>query len=87
VIEEASRASADRSGDVERLVYANPDFHNALLDVAAERGRISPRRLGNWLSKNKHKVVGSQRLAAATISAGSARWKLEQRDTPTGRRR
>jgi putative DNA primase/helicase len=61
------------------ITYRHPEFRNALLDVAGDQGRVSHDRLGRWLRDNKHSVVGKHRLAAGTISAGNARWKLEQR--------
>jgi hypothetical protein len=81
VIEEACGFDLDPTpGDPNRIAYWHPDFRNALLDVAGERGRVTTGRLGKWLGANKHKVVGKHRLAADTLSAGNARWKLEHRD-------
>jgi hypothetical protein len=80
VITEAEATTIDKSGPVSQLVLAHPDFRNALLDVAGDRDRISARRLGNWLARNKRKAVGADRLAVATLSAGNICWKLEQKD-------
>jgi hypothetical protein len=81
VIEEAQLVSSLSADGTNRAPHTHPEFHAALLDVAGDRGRISSNRLGIWLAANKHKVVGKCRLAAATVSAGNARWKLEQRDS------
>jgi hypothetical protein len=80
VIEEACGLDLTPTPNIpNHITYWHPEFRNALLDVAGERGRVSARRLGTWLGANKHKVVGNHRLAADTPSAGNARWKLEQR--------
>jgi hypothetical protein len=63
------------------IAYHHPDFRNALLDVAGERGRVSPGRLGNWLGANKYKVVGDSRIAPSTMRTGDARWKLQRRQS------
>jgi hypothetical protein len=83
VIDEACASRFEKGtgpNGTDHHVLLHPDFRNALLDVANERGRVSAGRLGKWLSANKHKIVGNHRLAAAPLSAGSARWKLEERD-------
>jgi putative DNA primase/helicase len=61
------------------ITYRHPEFRNALLDVANERGRVSVGRLGKWIGANKHKVVGKHRLEADTLSGGNARWRLQER--------
>jgi len=63
------------------ITYRHPEFRNALLDVANERGRVSVGRLGKWIGANQHKVIGKDRLAADTPAAGNARWRLERRQT------
>jgi hypothetical protein len=85
VIEEACGFRLDPSHDNPNYIaYYHPEFRNALLDVAGERGQVTTGRLGKWLGANKHKVVGGYRLAPDTLSAGNARWKLEHRD-PEGK--
>ena len=51
-----------------------PSLREALLDVAAEGGFISNRRLGNWLAKRKGRIVEALRLELATERGGSRRW-------------
>jgi hypothetical protein len=81
VIEEACGFKLEPiAGNPNHIAYFHPEFRNALLDVAGERGRVSPVALGKWLGANKHKVVGKLRLAAATMLRGNARWRLEQRN-------
>jgi hypothetical protein len=81
VIEEACGFRLDPTAtNPNHITYYHPEFRNALLDVAGERGRVSPGRLGTWLGGNKHKVVGKHRLAAAPMRDGQGRWKLEERD-------
>jgi hypothetical protein len=82
VIEEACGFRLDPlPGNPNHIAYFHPEFRNALLDIAGERGRVSSGRLGTWLGHNKHKVVGELRLATATKLDGNARWRLEQRDS------
>ena len=79
VIEEACGFTLDPTpSNPNHIAYLHPEFRNALLDVANERGRVSAARLGKWIGANKLKVVGNYRLAAATMSAGNARWRLEE---------
>lgn len=63
------------------ITYRHPEFRNALLDIANERGRVSAGRLGKWLSAHKLKVNGNYRLAADTLRLGNARWRIEERQT------
>ena len=80
IIEEACGGNIDPTGgSPNRVAYWHPEFRNALLDVAADQGRVSADRLGKWIRDNLHKVVGQYRLAAGTLRDGNARWKLEQR--------
>jgi putative DNA primase/helicase len=57
--------------------FMHPDFREALLVVGGDGGFINSRRLGNWLSKHKAKVVGNLRLVPATMQRGENRWKVE----------
>jgi putative DNA primase/helicase len=80
VVEEACGFTlAPMPGNPNHISCWHSEFRNALLDVANERGQVSVGRLGKWLSANKHKVVGDDRLAADTPSAGDRRWRLERR--------
>jgi putative DNA primase/helicase len=73
IIEEACGGNIDQTaGNPNRLAYCHPEFHNGLLDVAADQGRVAPERLGKWIRANLHTVVGQYRLAAGTISDGTA---------------
>jgi RepB DNA-primase from phage plasmid len=42
--------------------FVRPEFRDLLLRVAGEGGRVSPERLGKWLSKISGRVVGGLRL-------------------------
>jgi hypothetical protein len=80
VIEEACGFSLDPTpSNPNHIAYWHPEFRNALLDVANERGRVSAERLGRWIARNKHKVVDKHRFAFDTISAGDRLWRLEER--------
>jgi hypothetical protein len=62
------------------ITYCRPEFRNALLDVAGDRGRLSVQRLGNWLAQHKNKVVGQYRLTMATMLLGNNRWQVQRND-------
>jgi hypothetical protein len=56
--------------------FSYPDFRDALLGVAAERGEISTGRLGRWLSANKGREVAGKRIVPAGMALGLGRWSL-----------
>jgi hypothetical protein len=81
VITEACKTQPDPTpNNQDHRSPVHPEFRNALLDVAGERGRVSARALGKWIGANKHKVAGKHRLAAARMLHGNARWRLQERN-------
>jgi putative DNA primase/helicase len=68
---------SSRGIDLNESEFMHPDFREALLVVAGDGGYINSRRLGNWLGKNKGKVVGNLRLVPSTMQRGENRWKVE----------
>ena len=91
---EACEAKVEKGGGyngTDPPVYIRPDFRNALLDVAALRGRLDSKRLGAWLgNKAKGKVVTvadvqgrphQARIVADPPLDGYGRWRLEERQT------
>jgi putative DNA primase/helicase len=56
----------------------DPDFHGALMAVAASRQGItvSNSGLGQWLSKNNGKIVGRLKLLRKGIRAGYQLWQV-----------
>jgi hypothetical protein len=66
------------SSNPREIVYTHPDFRRALLAAGVDHsGRLSPIRLGRWLSRNKGKIVGGRRIGEDTMLDGFARWKLQ----------
>lgn len=56
--------------------FVNPEFREALLAVAGDRGAVSGRRLGKWLGTNKNRIVGGLKFMSAGTIAGLGRWRL-----------
>jgi putative DNA primase/helicase len=65
---------------VDKNKFTYPDFRNALLEIAGDRGQINSYRLGKWLGRNKLKAVGAHRFAPDTPAYGNARWRLQTRN-------
>jgi putative DNA primase/helicase len=57
-----------------------PEFHNALMAVAADGGQISNLRLGHWLRRHKGRIINGLRFEASdTVSTGGGvRWKVQR---------
>jgi putative DNA primase/helicase len=72
------RAHICEAGQPETLKH--PEFHTALMAVAAESGQISNLRLGNWLRKNKGRIVNGLRFepSGTLSSSGGIRWKVQK---------
>jgi hypothetical protein len=88
VVERACRFDLDpTTRNPNHIVYHHPEFRDALLDIAADHGRVDPGRLGTWLGHNKGKVVRVNgqgqthdcRLIADTDAYGIGRWRLQER--------
>jgi putative DNA primase/helicase len=76
VIETATAMQPTESG------YGNdgflyPEFREALLMVAGEKGSINTRKLGKWLRDVKGRVVNGLRLVVDGQTGGVARWRLD----------
>jgi putative DNA primase/helicase len=58
--------------------FKHPDFREALLVVAGDRGLISSQRMGRWLGRVKGRVVGNLRLDPGLNKehGGAQRWKV-----------
>jgi len=72
------RATEQRPQIGGRSEFIHPEFREALLRVAGEGGAINGGRLGKWLGAHQNRIVGALRLVAAGVSAGRARWQLEE---------
>lgn len=56
---------------------SRPEFRDALLAVAAERGDVNARRLGRWMSKVAGRRLDGARFVQDGQRHGSALWRLE----------
>jgi putative DNA primase/helicase len=81
VIDKATDFDASQGGvDFNRRPFLHPEFREALLAIAGDRGSISGRRLGKWLSANKGKVFDGLRIVRDGILDGVARYRLQSFD-------
>jgi putative DNA primase/helicase len=64
--------------------FLNPSLRDALLIVAGQGGMIDGRRLGNWLSANKERVVNYKRFIQDGTRQGTACWRIERIDGEHG---
>ena len=55
----------------------NLELREALLAVAPDGGRISGRKLGQWLAKQRDRVVGGRRFISPEMRGGQQVWVLE----------
>lgn len=55
----------------------HPEFRDALHAVAKDGQHINGRRLGNWLSKHKDRVVGRKKFISTGTRGGQVVWRLE----------
>jgi hypothetical protein len=81
IIDTAVEQDGDHFG---RSSFVNPDFREALLVIAGDRGAVSGRRLGKWLAANQNRVIGGRKIVADGIVAGILRWRLASVDAPSG---
>ena len=51
-------------------------FRDALLTVAGSGNLVDVRRLGNWLGRNKDRVVDGMKIVLAGIRNGTNYWQL-----------
>jgi hypothetical protein len=74
----ASECDDCLAGAAAALTLKRPDFREALLVVAGSNSNISSRRLGQWLARNKGKVVDDLRIeeGLGRDHGGLIRWKV-----------
>jgi hypothetical protein len=75
----AQTFQGQRIGVAEAILESQrkPDLKDALLTAAAERGEVSPRRLGKWMAKIAGRRLEGARFVQDGQRRGSALWKLE----------
>jgi hypothetical protein len=75
LIERATRTQ-QTGGYLGKEEFAHPDFREALLNVAGRGGAINGQALGNWLGRNRGRIIGGFKLERHGIVQGNATWKL-----------
>jgi putative DNA primase/helicase len=66
-------------GPTEAPVFRYPDFRDALMAVAGDKGAfINPTKLGQWLSRNRGRVLDGLRIeqGISIEHGGAVRWKV-----------
>jgi putative DNA primase/helicase len=66
-------------GPTEAPIFRYPDFRDALMTVAGDKGNfINPTRLGQWLGRNKGRVINRSRIESGISieHGGAVRWKV-----------
>ena len=59
--------------------YVRPEFRDALLRIAGERGAISTRRLGYWIKGRAGRIVDGRTITrAGEAHGGIVRWSVRQ---------
>ena len=53
-----------------------PDFREALLAVAGRGGAINGQALGNWLGRNRGRIIGRLKIERHGVCQGNAKWQL-----------
>jgi putative DNA primase/helicase len=73
-------SSAHTMREIVAVAVNRPDFHNALLTVAAARSGnvVSNDRLGRWLKANEDKIVNRLSLTRDGIANGYPLWRLTE---------
>ena len=72
------RATDQRPHPFGKAEFIHPELREALLVVAGEGGAINSRRLGKWIGGHQNRIVGGRKIVAGTVSAGSARWQIQE---------
>jgi len=72
------RATGQRPQTFGKAEFIHPELREVLLVVAGEGGAINSRRLGKWIGGHQNRIVGGRKIVAATVSAGSARWQIQE---------
>jgi hypothetical protein len=58
------------------LTMKHPDFREALLVVAGDKGAVNSRKLGYWLRGIRGRVVDRMRIEEGKMLGGDNRWRL-----------
>lgn len=57
--------------------FQGGELHEAMLEIAEQRGEINRRRLGNWINRHQGKVVDGLRFGRAGGVTSSVRWCVQ----------
>lgn len=63
---------------IPKLDNADPDLHEAIREVADQRGSVNHRMLGWWIKKHAGKIVDGFRFERCTGNRGAAPWRVSQ---------
>lgn len=75
VAQRASERAGANFGD-QKGAFHNPEFREALLNVAGQGGFIDAGKLGTFLGRNKGRVIGGMHFEPAGLIEGIKKWSL-----------
>lgn len=61
-----------------RLEFRHPDFREALLTVAGDRGVINSHRLGKWIHQHGDRIVDGMRITRCGLLQGMMTWRVDR---------
>jgi len=71
--EKTSTGHSEKAGE-----FKYPEFRDLLLRIAGDRGAVSSRRLGKWLSRISGRVVDGSRLVMRADSSHGNKFSLQE---------
>jgi putative DNA primase/helicase len=78
VVKRATEMRADLYGGGGTAEFVHADFREVLLAVAGQGGAVNTRKLGNWLTARKDRIVGGMCFRQEGIKGGVAVWSLRK---------
>jgi len=67
--------------DHKKGVFTHPNLRDSCLEIAQERGpgnKVSPQRLGRWLTKNQGNRIEKAKLTADRTDGRRVRWSIAE---------
>ncbi len=58
--------------------FRHPDFREALLTVAGDRGAINSQRLGKWIHQHGDRIVNGMRITRCGLWQGMMTWRVDR---------
>jgi putative DNA primase/helicase len=65
-----------RVADLLKAADTNAELKASLLEIAGRKGEIDANRVGQWLRRNRDRVVAGMRLVQTGVTDKKARWRL-----------